>query len=416
MIQNKGSKRRQKGISWDFGEEREPKIHRIHAYPAKFPAFLTSKAVKVAKSKGVNVERIADVFCGCGTTALEARRLGLDFWGCDINPVATLIARVKSESYQVWRLTQYKTQILDLFDGGGWESVDVRALPERLSYWFFEKDRKKLKLLLDSIRQSIPTGKYQDFFLCAFSNILKPVSRWLTKSIKPQIDPNKNAFDARVSFERQVAFMIKAVSEISLKMESSSKIETVNFLKQCFPKSLADIVITSPPYVTSYEYADLHQLSSMWLGYTDDYKKLRNGTIGSLYNQVESLKDVRQLNDAGQNIVFRLQNVDHRKAVASARYFRDMAETVRKCYQLLHRRGMVFFVIGNTEYKGVKVDNRAYLKKCLEQEKFEDIVVSRRIITGKTLTPYRDIGGRFTTDNTSRKVYAEEFIVMGRKP
>jgi hypothetical protein len=27
------------------------------------------------------------------------------------------------------------------------------------------------------------------------------------------------------------------------------------------------LVITSPPYVTSYEYADLHQLTSIWLGY-----------------------------------------------------------------------------------------------------------------------------------------------------
>ena len=25
---------------WDYGGEREPLMHRIHAYPAKFPAFI----------------------------------------------------------------------------------------------------------------------------------------------------------------------------------------------------------------------------------------------------------------------------------------------------------------------------------------------------------------------------------------
>ncbi|NQU40486.1 MAG: hypothetical protein HQ523_11080 [Lentisphaerae bacterium] len=79
-------------------------MHRIHAYPAKFPSFITPKAVRYAQAQGVTVNRIADVFCGCGTTALEARRLGTDFWGCDINPVATLITRVKRSSFQVARL------------------------------------------------------------------------------------------------------------------------------------------------------------------------------------------------------------------------------------------------------------------------------------------------------------------------
>ena len=66
---------------WNFGDEKEPKIHRIHAYPAKFPAFITSKAVSVAQQNGIDVKCVADIFCGCGTTAFEARKLHKDFWG-----------------------------------------------------------------------------------------------------------------------------------------------------------------------------------------------------------------------------------------------------------------------------------------------------------------------------------------------
>ena len=46
---------------------------------------------------------------------------------------------------------------------------------------------------------------------------------------------------------------------------------------------------------------------------------------------------------------------------------------------------------------------------------FKEIEITKRKISGKILTPYRDKKGKFTTDKNSRKVYAEEFIVMGRK-
>ena len=56
---------------WDFGDRRDDPIHRIHAYPAKFPAFITTKALQYAERRGVKVDVVADVFCGCGTTAVE---------------------------------------------------------------------------------------------------------------------------------------------------------------------------------------------------------------------------------------------------------------------------------------------------------------------------------------------------------
>src|ERR1700720_1727268 len=67
--------------AWDLPEATEPKIHQIHPYPAKFPAFLATRAFEYAKEQGIDLRRTADVFCGCGTVAYEARRHGLEFWG-----------------------------------------------------------------------------------------------------------------------------------------------------------------------------------------------------------------------------------------------------------------------------------------------------------------------------------------------
>ena len=87
---------------WNKSSSREARMHTIHNYPAKFPAFIADKAIAYALPYFNNsIKRVSDVFCGCGTVALESRIHGIDFWGCDINPVATLIAKTKSEVYSV---------------------------------------------------------------------------------------------------------------------------------------------------------------------------------------------------------------------------------------------------------------------------------------------------------------------------
>ena len=401
---------------WNFGDEKEPKIHRIHAYPAKFPAFITQKAVAVAREEGVDVRCVADVFCGCGTTAFEARRMNLDFWGCDINPVATLIASVKRSHHDTKALQEKYDRIRWRYPRV-YKKVSVKGLPARLNHWYSPVRKRQLKALLDAIREETEGDATHDFFLVAFSNILKPVSKWLTKSIKPQVDPRKKPDTALCAFEKQFKFMLKAVEESPVEENTNSTIENVNLLECTVENPLADVVVTSPPYVTSYEYADLHQLSSLWLGWAADYRDLRKGTIGSMYNAPAIDREEVSLNAVGANTVAALKNVDSGKAAASARYFADMKRTVEKCSQILRPGGMVFFVIGDTEYKGVKVKNSIYLAQCLADAGFADIEMDKRQITGKILTPYRNSIGRFSrSSNAEKKIYAEEYVLMGRKP
>jgi DNA modification methylase len=401
---------------WNVGEEAENKMHRIHAYPAKFPAFITTKALQYAEDKGVPVNLVADIFCGCGTTAYEARRNGKNFWGCDINPVATLIAEAKSQKYNEKRLVEYYKSIVEQFNNSSIITDEKNQINERIRHWFKEEQINDLLRLKSAIYKCIPErSHYLKFFLCAFSNILKPTSVWLTKSIKPQVDPIKEPANVLEAFSKQFQTMEKANLENDLNEKSSIHIENINFLKRKIPKPFADLIITSPPYVTSYEYADLHQLSTLWLGFTNDYKLLREGTIGSLYHDSVFTKDIKKLNNTGEGIVFQLYNVDKRKARSAAKYFVDMQKTVTKTYEMLNNNGLALFVIGNTEYKSVRIDNAKHLVESMFSAGFHNIEISRRKISKKILTPYRDEKGKFTTDSTSRKVYSEEFIVIGRK-
>lgn len=401
---------------WNTGAERELKMHKIHAYPAKFPAFITTKALEYASQNSLKVRGIADIFCGCGTVAFEARRNEVDFWGCDTNPVATLIARAKSNDYKDAKLSAYfqaivgeyhrKRRVRSLYEGAN----------ERLLYWYSEEQFDDLHRLKTAIEVSIPPqSKYRRFFLCAFSNILKATSRWLTKSIKPQIDPNKEPANVLQAFQAQFHFMRQAVQENDVSSKLTPRIEDGSFLSDSVLKPKVDMIITSPPYVTSYEYADLHQLSSLWLGFTDDYRELREGSIGSLHHSYNFDREVKRLNATGTEVVFRLMDQFRGKARAVAKYYLDMQTVAVACQKMLNRRGMALFVIGDTEYKGVTIKNAMHLTESLYQAGFREVRVSKRKVSGKILTPYRDSSGKFSRDSAHRRVYAEEFIVIGVK-
>jgi len=405
--------------AWNFGTEKESLIHRIHSYPAKFPGFITAKSLEYARKEGVKVNTIADVFCGCGTTAVEAKRKGKNFWGCDINPVATLIAEVKTTKYNDATLGKYRSAIEERFCSTPISKGQVAGVHDRIKYWFNERNIEDLLRLEKTIALEIPKGSpYGKFFRCAFSNILKPTSHWLTKSIKPQIDPDKSPGDVMEAFKKQIDFMRKANKEnIFLCSEKTNvKIMRRNFLSIHEEKHKADLIVTSPPYVTSYDYVDIHQLSILWLEKYSDYRDLRKDMIGNMYQIKGSPeKDLSDFPDTGQRIYERLLRKHKAKAVSTAKYFVDIGKAVEKCYKVLNKNGMAVFVIGDTSYRGIKVDNSMFLKKCMQGTGFQKVKRIHRRISLKTLTPYRDSKGRFTRSAGHREVYKSEFVIIGRK-
>ncbi len=406
---------------WDFGarrDRREDPIHRIHSYPAKFPAFITTKALEHAERQGVDVKVVADVFCGCGTSAVEAKRNGKNFWGCDINPVATLIAKVKTRHYRGVVLNRYFDAIRDGFRGAEPSSEDRARISDRIRYWFDEENIADLIRLDHAIRQQTPANSpYRAFFLCGFSNILKPTSRWLTKSIKAQLDPHKSPRGVMEAFADQFDLMRKACRRNRFPARGQRvRIRTQNFLASTKPACHADLIVTSPPYVTSYDYADIHQLSTLWLRCASDYRALRKNMLGNQYGvEPPDSAAVESLDQTAGAICRSLLHEDRRKAHSVARYFLDMDKAVAKCWRMLNAGGMAVFVIGNTQYKGVRIDNAQHLERCMERAGFHDIEAVPRRISWKIMTPYRDAHGRFTRDSTQRRVYGEEFVVVGRR-
>ena len=81
-------------IHWDFANAKTGYLtHRLHPYPAKFIPQIPSALIQELSSVG---ETVGDIFCGSGTTLLEALRLKRNAVGIDANPLASLISKAKT--------------------------------------------------------------------------------------------------------------------------------------------------------------------------------------------------------------------------------------------------------------------------------------------------------------------------------
>ncbi len=389
--------------------------HGYHRYPAKFIPQLAYNLIRQYTEKG---DVVADVFAGCGTTLVEAKIHGRISVGVDINPVATLITKAKIKPILPSTLEREFDALRDRIDNK--KFMNGFDLNERIDFWFREEEKNKIAFLLENIK-GIENRNAQRFFYCAFSNILKNCSIWMQKSIKPTRDFDKTPQDPYYEFNKQVKRMIRGNAEYYKILKNSnhslvsSKIFCRDAINTKIQEGWVDCIVTSPPYMTSYEYADIHQLTAFWLKETTSLKDFRKKFIGSSHKKE---KDLILTSDLACDIYQDLKVQDENKAKSIATYFSDMQKTFNEMHRILKRRGKACIVIGNTELKGVDILNAQVFIQQLRKSNFEIIAVSKREIPSKNLPSTRNKEtGRFAKANEKNivTVYPTEHIIVAEK-
>ena len=127
--------------SWSFSNIKyEPYSHNYHRYPAKFISPLVNRLIE-SESKENDV--VCDIFAGCGTTLLEAKLLGRESIGYDINPVAKLITEVKTKALEPQKIEKHKEILFSRIEDVQINN-DYHNTHERIQYWFTEESYLRL--------------------------------------------------------------------------------------------------------------------------------------------------------------------------------------------------------------------------------------------------------------------------------
>lgn len=398
--------------------------HGYYTYPAKFIPQLAQRLILENTTEG---DIIIDPFSGSGTTVLESiihKRIGI---GTDINEIATLIAKVKTTpinlvlaAEEMLKLQRKIGSILeDDYEITAQKALQKIPKVERIDFWYKPEAKKRLAILLVNILE-INDIDVRDFFLVAFAQILKTCSIWMQKSVKPTRDLKKKDYDPFSTFFDKAKKMLRKHSEFNdlLNKEAKSNIDNFRIIKCQDARKLpcedekASLIVTSPPYVTSYEYADLHQLPLLWFGYLTELSEFRKKFMGSAYKEREEINLQSSIAD---DIVKKLGT--NKKSREVKNYFADMLETWLEVKRVLKKGGRACIVIGNTQFNGVEILNAEVFQEQFENIGFKTHKIILREIPSKMLPSTREAGtGRFAkTTNTDKLAYPTEYILIMEK-
>jgi len=407
--------------SWAFANKTRKDTayitHGYHRYPAKFIPQIVSRLIKKHTKEG---DLVVDPFGGCGTTIIEAKTMGRPSIAIDINPVAVLITKAKKTPIEPSKLEKYFLNLKKNIDSFNGDTEVNMPKHERIDYWFKPEEKKKLAFLFSEISK-IQNKNVRNFFYCGLSNILKNCSIWLQKSNKPTRDFNKTSIDPFVIFLRQIKAMLRKNTDF-FNLLQEKKLLNIPCKTYCTDarkiptkNNSVSLIVTSPPYVTSYEYADLHQLTALWFEYTKDISSFRKRFIGTSHNGV---KEIILGSKIAENIKQDLEIKNKKLAKEVAIYFSEMNQVFKEMKRLLKKGGRTCIVIGNTSLRGVNILNAEVFTEQLQNLGFKIDNIIKREIPSKNLPSIRDKEtGRFTKITDKNKIYAypTEYILTAQK-
>ena len=403
--------------------------HGYHRYPAKFIPQLAERLMDDYITNGT--ANVNDPFMGCGTTVVSAISRGFHASGTDINQVAHLVTKAKASpiapDYLERKVKQFLSKILpsddgqDLFDRVWVQPRIPKKHLRRIDYWFPEAVRDELGKILSIIFHE-DDSDVQSFLLVAFSHVLKTCSIWSQGSTKPTRDFKKRPTRPYDAIKRHLLRMLKGNGQFYGVVPSCVKDKPDSFLNiqvgsakmQPVLNDSVDLIVSSSPYVTSYEYADLHQLSTLWLDLADDLQEYRKEFIGTSYKQYEGKPLSSQI---ASKIVTQMLLKSEKKAKEIEAFFIDMQEVFDESFRILKPGSRCCYVIGNTKLRGVDILNAEAFAESLQHSGFKLDKLIKREIPLKILPQKRDEKtGRFASkDKADSEAYPTEYIVIGLK-
>lgn len=280
------------GIDWNFeGAKTRYLTHGLHPYPAKFIPQIPNALIQELSSVG---ETVADIFCGSGTTLLEALQLKRNAIGIDANPLACLVSRAKTtqlsdaELHEVSEhlerckgmLSNLQANTGDLFfSGRPFQSEGWRPDAKVTDFWFLPEAVEELAEILLQIRK-VESCKARNLCLSAFSAIIVSVSKQDSDTRYVRREKQTLVGTTFSKYISQLSSALGAVTELGDIIEDRFKCSVVQSdILEAPETDQFDLVVSSPPYPNAYSYHLYHRLRLLWLGFDD--QEFKRTEIGS---------------------------------------------------------------------------------------------------------------------------------------
>ena len=428
---------------WVWAKRSDVYTHLIHRYPAKILPYIPIYFLSTEEYASSG-EVILDPFAGTATVMVESlfhpysKRNSI---GVEINPLARLIAKVKTTPLNLPELVNQRDALIERIQAFQGDT----SIPEftNQDMWFSKRIQTDLAKILFCIEE-IENPDHKDFFCVCLSSIIRDVSLADPKIPPPVIlkasnftgDPQRKSQIERLIrkkkrarpvsyFKEAINHNLERVKTLNQEEDIASrrvtaeivwddarhlrhgKLESKGYLDKTtayqIPDGSVGMVITSPPYINAQKYVRTTKFELLWLGLVDEQglAALDRSLVGTERIPASEYRDLHLVGiPSADKVIKRIYRKDPERAAIVSRYFEDMRQVLNEVHRVLRDQGRCILVIGNNHICDIEVKSHKILSDMASQECGLDVemVLVDRIRSRGMITKRHETGGLVADD------------------
>ena len=346
--------------SWDYrGEPTKSYTQGFHSYPAMMIPQVAHRLIKEYSKEG---DVLLDPFCGSGSVLVEAKITKRYSWGIDLNPLAALIARVKTTPIDPSILYKEYYSLIDRIR----EMHDDEAHSPQffnLHFWFKEsviKSLARIKAAIDKIKAT----EVREFFQVTFSEVVRLSSNSRSGEFKlyryPESKLKGHNPDPLRLFMEKVRMNIEGMETFykACPVDVWSRVIEADSTKpvEAIAPGSVDMIATSPPYGdsrTTVAYGQFSRLSSQWLGLMPE--KAIDLDSEMLGGRIHTKNEIGLTSPTLNIMIGYIFEKDVARAKQVQSFYVDLCQALKNMAYYLKVGGYACIVIGNRRVKGMQL-------------------------------------------------------------
>jgi SAM-dependent methyltransferase len=386
---------------------RKPQLGWFHRYPARFSTTVLAEMMKGIRSRLRRKPRLLlDPFAGTASSLAFARQLGIASTGIELSMLGVLIGKARlSPPSDLEAALDAAKKLVEL------PQRKKHRFTDELIGWIGEKNACALDAYLTTINE-LSDPKLRRWLRVSVSSALRPCSRWLSGSIKPQVDPLRDptpigphllrAANALRRDCRLEAFTARDCPRATIEIGDARNLP--------FANGEVDAILTSPPYETMYDYFDVHRLSYLAFEWPQPLHRQIGQPSGVSRDGVGF--DPPPFMTHWYRRHLRAENSCQGRALRA--YVVAMRQHVAEVKRVLSHDGVAAYAVANTIRDGRKFSLVPMVASLFRDAGFRRVEIRTRKSSHRRILPAgrNRVTGRFSSDSTEHVV--NEYIVYAR--
>lgn len=240
--------------------------HGFHTWPAGLHPDATRELIL-----GFPGGSVADPFCGGGTVLVEAAAAGRTTFGRDLSGIAVRIARARTSVADEAVLTKMRSTARRLAEQARMShDQPPDAIFRAVQDWYAPYVLSELECLRKGVMAA--EGPERPLLEVVFSSILIKTSWRKSDTSNQREKHDRPAGTAAILFHKKARELGRRIAELRDAVPAGTApvdVQRGDARRLSLPKRV-DLVLTSPPYPSTYDYLPLQHLRRVWLAENED--------------------------------------------------------------------------------------------------------------------------------------------------